>query len=72
MAVLAVETGEWFDPSLVYGTIRKMADTGKPVIAGTRITVEHIPRCLAEGDSVEHILQNHPHITAEDILAAQA
>ena len=45
---------------------------GKPVIAGTRITVEHILRCLAAGASVEHILQNHPHLTAEDIRAAQA
>jgi len=45
---------------------------GKPVIAGTRITVEHILRCLAAGDSVEHILHNHPHLAAEDIRAAQA
>ena len=45
---------------------------GKPVIAGTRITVEHILRCLAAGDSVERILQNHVHLTAEDIRAAQA
>ena len=45
---------------------------GKPVIAGTRITVEHILRCLASGDSIEHILGNYPHITAGDIRAAQA
>ena len=44
---------------------------GKPVIAGTRITVEHILRCLAAGDSVDHILSNYPHIAAEDIRAAQ-
>ena len=44
---------------------------GKPVIAGTRITVEHILRCLAAGDSVEHILANYPHLAAEDIRAAQ-
>lgn len=31
---------------------------GKPVIAGTRITVEHLLRCLAAGDSAEHILSN--------------
>jgi uncharacterized protein (DUF433 family) len=46
--------------------------TGKPVITGTRITVEHILRCLAAGDSVEHILANYPHLTVEDIRAAQA
>ena len=45
---------------------------GKPVIAGTRITVEHILRCLAAGDSVEHILRNYPHLLLADIRAAQA
>ncbi len=45
---------------------------GKPVIRGTRITVEHILRCLAAGDSVAHILRNYPHLTEEDIRAAQA
>jgi uncharacterized protein (DUF433 family) len=45
---------------------------GKPIIVGTRITVEHILRCLAAGDSVDHIVSNYPHITAEDVRAAQA
>lgn len=45
---------------------------GKPVIVGTRITVEHVLRCLAAGDSIEHILANYPHLTGEDIRAAQA
>jgi uncharacterized protein (DUF433 family) len=45
---------------------------GKPIIAGTRITVEHILRCLAAGDSLEHILRNYPHLTEQDIYAAQA
>ena len=45
---------------------------GKPVIAGTRITVEHILRLLGAGDSVDHILQNYPQLTADDIRAAQA
>jgi uncharacterized protein (DUF433 family) len=45
---------------------------GKPVIAGTRITVEHILRMLGAGDSVEQVLRNHPQLVAEDILAAQA
>ena len=44
---------------------------GKPVIVGTRITVEHILRCLAAGDSIEHMLANYPHLTVEDIRAAQ-
>jgi uncharacterized protein (DUF433 family) len=45
---------------------------GKPVIRGTRITVEHVLRCLAAGDSVEQLLSDHPRLTREDILAAQA
>jgi uncharacterized protein (DUF433 family) len=45
---------------------------GKPVIAGTRITVEHILRCLAAGDPVEHILKNYPQLAESDIRAAQA
>ena len=45
---------------------------GKPVIVGTRITVEHILRCLAAGDSIEHIVANYPHLTTDDIRAAQA
>jgi uncharacterized protein (DUF433 family) len=45
---------------------------GKPIISGTRITVEHILRCLAAGDSTEHILRNYPHLTEGDIRAAQA
>jgi uncharacterized protein (DUF433 family) len=45
---------------------------GKPVIAGTQIPVEHILHCLAAGDTVEYILANYPHLTVEDIRAAQA
>ena len=45
---------------------------GKPVIRGTRITVEIILRKLGAGWSVEEVLEAYPHITKEDILAAQA
>ena len=45
---------------------------GKPCIKGTRITVEHILRCLAAGDSTAHILANYSHLSEEDIRAAQA
>ena len=45
---------------------------GKPVIKGTRITVELIMRALDEGWSVEMILDQYPHLTREDVLAAQA
>jgi uncharacterized protein (DUF433 family) len=43
---------------------------GKPVIKGTRITVEHILRKLAGGMPVEEILKDHPVLTADDIYAA--
>ncbi|MDD4062324.1 MAG: DUF433 domain-containing protein [Candidatus Pacebacteria bacterium] len=43
---------------------------GKPVIKGTRITVELILKQLSEGMSVEEILANYPQLKKEDISAA--
>jgi uncharacterized protein (DUF433 family) len=45
---------------------------GKPVIRGTRITVEHILRKLGGGMTLEQILEDHPRLTLEDIRAAEA
>jgi uncharacterized protein (DUF433 family) len=45
---------------------------GKPVIKGTRITVESILRKLGAGMSVQEIVADHPHLTEHDIRAAQA
>ena len=45
---------------------------GKPVIRGTRITVEYILRQLGGGVTPEQIIAGHPHLTLEDIRAAQA
>ncbi len=45
---------------------------GKPVIRGTRISVELILRMLSQGISVEEILGEYPHLTEEDIKAALA
>ena len=42
---------------------------GKPVIKGTRITVELIMRKLAEGYNVDSILKSYPHLTQEQIYA---
>jgi uncharacterized protein (DUF433 family) len=42
---------------------------GKPVIKGTRITVELILRKLAQGVTPEDITKAYPHITAEDVSA---
>jgi len=43
---------------------------GKPVIKGTRISVEQIMRMLASGMEVKEILEEYPHITKKDIRAA--
>ncbi len=45
---------------------------GKPVIVGTRITVELILEKLAAGETVEQILDAHPRLTREAIQAALA
>lgn len=43
---------------------------GKPVIAGTRITVESVLERLAHGEPMEQILEAHPRLKKEDVLAA--
>jgi uncharacterized protein (DUF433 family) len=45
---------------------------GKPIVAGTRITVELILEKLAAGETVEQILDAHPRLTREAIQAALA
>jgi uncharacterized protein (DUF433 family) len=42
---------------------------GKPVIKGTRITVELILKKLSEGISIDELTQAYPHLKREDILA---
>lgn len=43
---------------------------GKPTIAGTRITVELVLEKLAAGETTEQILNAHPRLTSEGILAS--
>ena len=45
---------------------------GKPVIAGTRITVELILQKLASGETVQQILEAHPRLNEDAIRAALA
>jgi uncharacterized protein (DUF433 family) len=42
---------------------------GKPVIKGTRITVESILDELATGYTTQQVVQAHPHLTEQDVLA---
>jgi len=43
---------------------------GKPVIRGTRLTVELILRKLSEGAGEEDLIEAYPRLTREDIQAA--
>ena len=43
---------------------------GKPVVAGTRITVELILEKLGAGETIEQLLAAHPRLTREAVLAA--
>jgi len=43
---------------------------GKPVVEGTRITVELILEKLSGGESVDQILDSYPTLTREGALAA--
>ena len=42
---------------------------GKPVIKGTRISVEFVIQLLADGMSVDEVLENYPPLTRVDVLA---
>jgi uncharacterized protein (DUF433 family) len=53
-------------------TIEPDVMQGKPVIRGTRITVELLVRKLSEGATQGDLLDAYPHLTAEDIRAALA
>ncbi len=45
---------------------------GKPVIVGTRMTGEMLLEKMAAGETVEMILESHPRLTREAVLAAFA
>jgi len=43
---------------------------GKPVIKGTRVTVELILRKLSEGMTIDQMLESYEHLSKEDVYAA--
>ena len=43
--------------------------TGKPVIRGTRLTVEYLVNLLAHGANTEEILDEYQGLTADDVQA---
>jgi uncharacterized protein (DUF433 family) len=56
----------------VYDRIEMNPDVmlGKPVIRGTRVTVELLVRKVAEGATEDVLLAAYPRLTREDIRAA--
>jgi uncharacterized protein (DUF433 family) len=46
--------------------------SGKPVIKGTRISVEHVIKLLADGWSEADVLRSYPQLTAQDVKACLA
>jgi len=50
-------------------TINPKVMVGKPVIRGTRLTVEHVLNLLAHGATMEEILNEYKGLTREDIQA---
>jgi len=45
---------------------------GKPVVAGTRITVESIIEKLSAGETIEQIIEAHPRLTKKSVYEALA
>lgn len=43
---------------------------GKPVIAGTRITVENVLERIGAGETVDTLVAEHPRLTREAVFAA--
>ena len=50
-------------------TIDPTICNGRPVVKGTRITVQTVMEFLAAGDSVNDVLEEYPALTREDVLA---
>lgn len=44
--------------------------SGKPIISGTRISVELIMDRVASGMSIREILEDYPHLTTKQVQAA--
>ena len=59
------------DPKLI-GKIVKDPEilSGKPIIAGSRISVELLLNRIASGETYDEIILDYPHLTKKDISAA--
>lgn len=50
-------------------TISPDVCNGRPVVHGTRITVQTILEYLGAGDSIDEVLEEYPSLTRDDVLA---
>ena len=50
-------------------TLNPKVMVGKPVIRGTRLTVEYILNLLAHGATIEEVMEEYQGLTQEDIQA---
>jgi uncharacterized protein (DUF433 family) len=64
---MSVEGGEMTIPERI--AIDPAILTGKPVVRGTRLAVEHVIDLLAQGWSEAELLANYPGLTHEDVQA---
>ena len=61
MYSMAIMENIIFDPKIL---------SGKPIIKGTRISVDFILELLGSGMSVEEVTQEYPQLKKADIIAA--
>ncbi len=59
-------TNDWRDRI----DINQKIAVGKPIIKGTRLSVDFILELLAQGWTMDQILKNYPQLKKEDVLAA--
>jgi len=50
-------------------TIDPQVLVGKPIIKGTRISVEHVVKLMADGWSEADVLRSYPHLKPDDLRA---
>jgi len=65
----AQEVKSMQEPLLDRITLNPHVMVGKPVIRGTRLTVEYILNVLAHGASIQEVLDEYDGLTVEDIQA---
>lgn len=51
-------------------TINPNVCSGEPCVKGTRVPARMIAAMHANGDSIDGLLEDYPHLAREDILAA--